>query len=160
RSISEVSVAGKPIENRPLPALGLLLLGPSCFGRVAWITEIAVAPRSHGQGQNNADNHVFQLDFSERRMATARLASATASATTISIAATANVNRMPTATDSGCAAAISTAADPRANTAPMTDAPVMSPRLRDRLSMPETTPRWSGRTSTMRPVLLAAWNSW
>jgi len=50
-------------------------------------------------------------------------------------------------------------ADASANTAPITDAPVMSPRLRDRLSMPEMTPRWSGRTSIMTAVLLAAWNS-
>jgi hypothetical protein len=54
---------------------------------------------------------------------------------------------------------MSVVADARANTAPMTDAPVISPRLRDRLSMPEMTPRWSGRTSVMTVVLLAVWNS-
>ena len=46
-----------------------------------------------------------------------------------------------------------------ANTAPITEAPVMSPRLRDRLSRPETTPRRSGWTSIMTAVLLAAWKS-
>lgn len=46
-----------------------------------------------------------------------------ANATTISIAAAANVMRMPVATASG-----------RAVTVPKTDAPVMSPRLRYRLS--------------------------
>ncbi len=45
--------------------------------------------------------------------------------------------RMPVATASGGAVAMSFAADPKAKTAPMTDAPVMSPRLRDKLSMPE-----------------------
>ena len=39
----------------------------------------------------------------------------------------------------------------------MTDAPVISPRLRERLSMPDVTPRWSGRTSVMTLVLLAVW---
>ncbi len=41
------------------------------------------------------------------------------------------------------------------DTAPITDAPVMSPRLRDTLSMPEVTPRWSRRISVMTAVLLA-----
>ena len=62
-----------------------------------------------------------------------------------SIAATAKVVRMPAATAAGWAVATSTVADEdataNANTAPITDAPVMSPRLRDRLSMPEITPR-------------------
>ena len=62
-------------------------------------------------------------------------------------AATANVIRMPVATASGRAVVMSVVADASANTAPITDAPVMSPRLRDRLSMPEMTPRWSGRIS-------------
>ena len=35
-------------------------------------------------------------------------------------------------------------ADAIANTAPMTDTPVMSPRFRVRLNRPEMTPRWSG----------------
>jgi hypothetical protein len=54
---------------------------------------------------------------------------------------------------------MSVVADANANTAPMTDAPVMSPRLRDRLSMPEMTPRRSGLISVMTAVLLAVWNS-
>ena len=70
---------------------------------------------------------------------------AVTSATTISSAATAKVIRMPAATASGRAVVMSLVADASANTAPMTDAPVMSPRLRDRLSMPEMTPRRSGR---------------
>ena len=48
---------------------------------------------------------------------------------------------------------------PSANTVPITEAPVMSPRLRDRLSRPEMTPRWSGGIFVMTAVLLAAWNS-
>ena len=48
----------------------------------------------------------------------------------------ANVVRMPVATASGCAVVKSTVAEAKANTAPMTDAPVTRPRLRDRLSMP------------------------
>ena len=70
-----------------------------------------------------------------------------------------NVIRMPTATASGRAVIRSVVADPRANTVPITDAPVMSPRLRVRLSMPEMTPRWSGRISVITAVLLAVWNS-
>jgi len=38
-------------------------------------------------------------------------------------------------------------ADPTAKTAPIRDAPVMSPRLRERLSMPEMAPRWFVLTS-------------
>ena len=41
----------------------------------------------------------------------------------------------------GCVRLMSTALEARANTAPIAEAPVTSPRLRDRLSMPETTPR-------------------
>ena len=82
-----------------------------------------------------------------------------ASATTIRTAATANVIRMPVATASGRAVVMSVVADANANTAPMTEAPVMRPRLRDRLSMPEMTPRCSGPTSVMTAVLLAVWNS-
>ena len=55
-----------------------------------------------------------------------------ASATTISIAATANVIRIPAATAFGRAVVMSIVADASANTAPITDAPAMSPRLRDR----------------------------
>jgi hypothetical protein len=82
-----------------------------------------------------------------------------ASATTIRIAATANVIRIPVATASGRAVVMSIVADASANTAPIMDAPVTSPRLRDRLSMLEMTPRWSGRISVITAVLLAVWNS-
>jgi DNA-binding transcriptional LysR family regulator len=55
------------------------------------------------------------------------------SATTIRIAATANVVRIPMATAAGSAVVMSIVADASANTAPMTDAPVISllwhPRL-------------------------------
>ena len=70
--------------------------------------------------------------------------SAITSATTISVAATANVTCMPVVTSAGLAVVMSAVADAIANTAPMTEAPVMPPRLRDRLSRPETTPRRSG----------------
>jgi hypothetical protein len=66
---------------------------------------------------------------------------ASASATPISAAATANVIRIPVATAPDVAVVMSIVPDASANTAPITDAPVMSPRLRERLSMPETTPR-------------------
>ena len=66
---------------------------------------------------------------------------------------------MPEATASGIAAAISVTAAPAANTAPIADAPVISPRLRDRFSMPETTPRCSAATSAIIAVLFAVWNS-
>ena len=79
------------------------------------------------------------------RVARARLPSAMASATTISAAANANVTRIPVATASGRTVVMAVVADASANTAPMTDAPVMNPRLRDRLSRPEMTPRRSGR---------------
>jgi hypothetical protein len=82
-----------------------------------------------------------------------------ATAASMRTAATAKVIRMPLATASGGALVMSVAFDASANTAPMTDAPVMRPRLRDRFSTPEITPRWSGRTSAMTAVLLAAWNS-
>jgi len=51
------------------------------------------------------------------------------------------------------------AAEAMAKTAPMREAQVMRPRLRERLNMPETTPRWPAPTSAMMAVLLAAWNS-
>ena len=59
------------------------------------------------------------------------------SATTTRTAATANVIRIPVATASEGAVAMSLDADPNAKTAPIADAPVMSPRLRDKLSMPD-----------------------
>jgi len=62
-------------------------------------------------------------------------------AAAIRIAAAPNVIRIPPATASGLAVVMSAARD--ANSAPIIDAPVMSPRLRDRLSIPETTPRCS-----------------
>ena len=82
-----------------------------------------------------------------------------ARATTIRTAETANVIRIALATASGCAVAMSGDFEASAKTVPIMDAPVMSPRLRDRLSMPEMTPRWSGRTFAMTAVLLAAWKS-
>lgn len=63
------------------------------------------------------------------------------SATIIRNAANANVTRMPVATAAGRAVVMSLVAAASANTAPMTDAPLMSPRLHDKLSMPEMTPR-------------------
>ena len=77
----------------------------------------------------------------------------------MSIAATANVIRMPVATASGGGIVMPVVLDASANTAPMSEAPVIRPRLRDRLSTPETTPRWSGRMFDMTAVLFAAWNS-
>ena len=43
-------------------------------------------------------------------------------------------------------------------TAPMTEAPVISPRLRERLSLPEAAPRSCGSEAAMTVVLLAVWN--
>ena len=73
------------------------------------------------------------------------LPDAMARATTIKTAATANVTRIPAATPSGCAVMMLVVPDPRANTVPITEAPVISPRLRDRLRMPEMTPPRSSR---------------
>ena len=70
-----------------------------------------------------------------------RRASTTPSATTISPNATAKVTRMPWATASGGVWVMSAACEARANTAPNAEAPVINPKFRDRLSMPETTPR-------------------
>lgn len=64
-----------------------------------------------------------------------------ASATTINVAATANVTLIPVATASGRAVGILIFAEAYAKTAPITEAPVMRPRLRDRLSRLEITPR-------------------
>ena len=69
-----------------------------------------------------------------------------ASAAAIRIIATAKVIRIPAATASGRAVVMSVVADANTNTAPKADAPVMSPRFRERLSMPEVTPRWSAPT--------------
>jgi len=74
-------------------------------------------------------------------------------------AATPKVIRKPEAT-TGRAAAGSAAPEATVNTAPMKAAPVISPRLRDRLSRPEMTPRRSGWAPSMTVALLAAWNSW
>ncbi|MCY1557683.1 hypothetical protein D9M68_945530 [compost metagenome] len=82
-----------------------------------------------------------------------------ASAAAISSSATTKVIRIPLETAKGCAVAMSLVAAANTNTAPIADAPVISPRLRDRLSMPEMTPRCSGSTSSMTAVLLAAWNN-
>jgi hypothetical protein len=79
-----------------------------------------------------------------------------ARAARIRTAATANVIPIPAATASGRAVVMLFVADASANTAPIKEAPVISPRLRDRLSMPEMTPRWSARVSSMIEVLLAA----
>src|ERR1700685_443601 len=84
---------------------------------------------------------------------------AIASAMTIRIAATANVARIPAPMAEGRAVVMSIEVDANANTAPMEDEPVIRPRLRDRLSMAETTPRWAGRILVMTAVLLATWNS-
>lgn len=56
-------------------------------------------------------------------------------------AATANVARIPIATASGRGVLAPLAPEANAKTAPMMEAPVISPRLRDRLSMPDMTPR-------------------
>ena len=66
----------------------------------------------------------------EERIMRPRLPTAMASAVTISITATANVIHMPVVTAWGGAVAMSVVDDATANTAPMTDAPVMSLGLR------------------------------
>ena len=70
------------------------------------------------------------------RWTSARPPAAIASAATTSAAATAKVMRMPKATVAGSDAD----AEAAANTAPIADAPAISPSLRDRLSMPDATP--------------------
>jgi len=79
-------------------------------------------------------------------------------ATRINPAATAKVKRMPAAMASGGAEPSSALPEPNANTTPISEAPVTSPRLRARLSVPDMTPRELGSTSRMIAVLLAAWN--
>jgi hypothetical protein len=74
-------------------------------------------------------------------------------------AATANVVRLADATCSGSAAVMSLVPAARAKRAPMTDAPVIRPRLRARFVMPDTRPLSAGRTPPMTAVLLAAWNT-
>jgi hypothetical protein len=81
------------------------------------------------------------------------------SAATVITPATANVIRIPIETASGRTVVMSIVPDANANTAPMTDAPVTRPMLRDRLSIPEMTPRCSRATPAMTSVLLAVWNS-
>lgn len=93
------------------------------------------------------------------RVATARPPTAMARARSIRIAATANVSRKPVATTSGRACVMVIVPEASANTAPITDAPVIRPRLRDRLSRPEMTPRCCAWMSAMTAVLLAVWNS-
>ncbi|GAA2782392.1 hypothetical protein GCM10010441_04110 [Kitasatospora paracochleata] len=66
---------------------------------------------------------------------------------------------MPVATAAGDAAVTSLVAEASANTAPIAEVPVTRPRLRERLSSPDTTPRCSASTSASTAVLLAAWNS-
>ena len=73
--------------------------------------------------------------FSEAGFAARAIAAA------IRIVATRNETRIPTATAAGSAAVISIVPDAVANTAPIAEAPVTSPRLRDRLSNADTTPR-------------------
>ena len=75
------------------------------------------------------------------RTASARPPTTMASAAAIKMAATRKVARMPVVTSSGCADVMSATPDASANTAPMTEAPVRPPRLRDRFSRPDTTPR-------------------
>lgn len=82
-----------------------------------------------------------------------------ASATTVSPAAVMKVTRMPATKDAGDAANTGFAAAPSANKLPITDAPVMSPKLRDKLSNPDITPRWSARIWVMIDVLLGAWKN-
>ena len=96
---------------------------------------------------------------SDLRLLSTLLPTAMPSATTIKPTATAKVNRIPVATASGRAVVMSVVDDAMVNTAPMTDTPVISPRLRDRLRRPEITPLWSGRISFKTAVLLAVWNS-
>jgi hypothetical protein len=69
------------------------------------------------------------------------------------------VTRIPVTTAAGSAVVTSAAPDAAANTAPMADAPAISPRFRDRFSSPDTTPRRSAGTSPITDVLLAVWNS-
>jgi hypothetical protein len=80
-----------------------------------------------------------------------------ASAARIRIAATRKVMRVAVAIEPAAAVVMSLVPAASENTAPMTDAPVISPRLRARLSMPDVTPRSPGLTPDMTLVLLAVW---
>ena len=59
----------------------------------------------------------------------------------MSIAATPKVIRIAAATASGLAAVMSVVPEASENATPITDAPDINPRLRDRLSSPDMTPR-------------------
>ena len=72
--------------------------------------------------------------------------------------ATAKVSRMPDSIELGAALNRLAVDAPAAKTAPITDAPVIKPMLRDKLSIPEMTPLWSGITWVITAVLFAAWN--
>jgi len=80
-------------------------------------------------------------------------------ASSISSAATPKVQCMPLATASAPCRPATCGREPQANSAPMAAAPLISPRLRDRLSRPAVNPRCWGATSSITRLLLAAWNS-
>ncbi len=84
-----------------------------------------------------------------------RLRPALSKASSISSAATPKVQCMPRDT----ASTLACGPEPQANSAPMAAAPLISPRLRDRLSNPAVSPRCCGATSRITRLLLAAWNS-
>ena len=73
-------------------------------------------------------------------------------------AATAKVICVPRTSPSGEASATSAAPETLANRVPSAEAAMMEPKLRARLSMPETTPRWSCSAPDMMAVLLATTN--
>ncbi|MNR66871.1 hypothetical protein D3C85_1905900 [compost metagenome] len=66
---------------------------------------------------------------------------------------------MPVPMACGCALVRSDTPEPKANTAPINAAPVINPRLRDRLSRPAITPLCCELTPPMINVLLAVWNN-
>ena len=66
---------------------------------------------------------------------------------------------MPVATASGGALDRRAVPAPRVKTAPITEAPVTRPRLRERFSSPEVTPRCSAGAPAITAVLLAVWKS-
>ncbi len=84
---------------------------------------------------------------------------AIASAAPTRIAESAKVRCMPAATAGGGALDRRAVPAPRVKTAPITEAPVISPRLRDRFSSPEVTPRCSAGAPDITAVLLAVWKS-
>lgn len=75
---------------------------------------------------------------------------------TTSTVATKKVVRIPAATAAGLAVIMFADSVAAAKMAPMSDAPVMRPRFRDKYSRPDMTPRWSGWMSAMMAVLFAA----